>query len=323
MILITGANGIVGSAICKKFVKEGHNVSILLRQGSDISALEEIKDKLTIHEGDILDLLSLEKALKNIDTVIHCAAMVSLHARDKKKMFKVNIEGTKNIIDLCLKFGIKEFVQISSVAALGNNKGAEVVNEKSKWTNSKLNSPYGESKYLSEIEVWRGMEEGLNTIIVNPSVVLGKGSWERSSGQIFNYIKDGNWFYTDGKVNYIDSRDVAESVFRLYENKAFGERYILNAGTSTYHDLFNLIAKEMGRKPPSIRANTSLLKIAFVFEKIKSMLTGKPSLITRETILLSEMEFFFDNKKLLNTIEIEFHSLQDTIKWICDGYASD
>jgi len=320
MILITGANGIVGSAICRKFVNAGLEVAILRRPSSNLSTLTEIKDKIEIFEGDILDILSLEKAMQRADAVIHCAAMVSLHSRDKKKMFKVNIEGTKNLVNLSLKYGVKEFVQISSVAALGRNKGVTVIDENSKWTNSELDSAYAESKYLAEIEVWRGIEEGLNALIVNPSVVLGRGNPDHSSAQIFKYIMEGNYFYTEGQVNYIDARDVAESVFRLWQCKAFGERFILNAGTTTYKNLFSLIAKEMNKRTPSIKVNSTLLRAAFVFEKLKSFFTGKPSLITRETILLSEMEFFFDNKKLLSTIELNFQTLEDTIKWSCEGY---
>jgi len=311
---------LVGSFVSRKFLDEGYDVAILSRTTSDFSYIEDIKERITIYEGDILDILSLENAMNNIDTVIHCAALVSLTSKEKKQMFKINIEGTKNVVDVCLKYGIKELVHISSVAALGRNEGVQIVDESSKWTKSELNSAYAESKYLAEIEVWRGIAEGLNAFMVNPSVVLGQGSWEKSSGQIFKYIHDGKPFYTNGKVNYIDVRDVAESVWLLLKNQSFGERYILNAGSSTYKELFRMIAEELGKKPPSILISNSLLWVAFFFEKIKSLITGKPSLITRETILMSEMDFFFDNKKVKERTGIRFRPLEETIEWSCKKF---
>lgn len=316
-ILITGANGLVGSFLCRKYLQEGHEISILTRPTSDMSFLSDIEGEVKIHQGDVLDVMSLEKAMEGIESVIHSAALVSLHKRDKGKMFKINIEGTRNIVNTALKLGIKELIHISSVAALGRIKGASKIDETANWTTSELNSAYAESKYLSELEVWRGMEEGLKIIIVNPSVVLGIGSWEKSSGQVFKYVNDGNLFYTTGMVNYVDVRDIADAVFLLHKNQIFGERFILNAGSTSYKELFYEIARGLGKKPPAIKVGSGMLKLAMVFEKIKSIITGKPPLITQETITLSEMDFFFDNQKIIENTGIEFRNLQDTVKWVC------
>lgn len=317
MILITGANGLVGSFICRKYLDAGFEVSILVRPSSDLTFLKDIEGRIKIHYGDILDVLSLEQAMQGCKTVVHSAALVSLLGKERKKMFKVNIEGTKNVVNTCLKMGVEELIHISSIAALGRIKEVIQIDENAKWTQSKLNSGYAETKYLSELEVWRGMEEGLNIIIVNPSVVLGIGNWNKSSGQIFKYVHDGNAFYTKGKVNYVDVRDIADAVFILHQNRIYGERFILNAGVSTYKDLFNLIAKELGKKAPSFRVGTILLWMALVFDQLKSLFTRKSPLITRETVILSEMNFFFDNKKIIENTGIDFRPLQETVRWVC------
>jgi len=317
VILITGANGLVGSFICRKYLDAGFEVSILVRPSSDLTFLKDIKGRIKIHYGDILDVLSLEQAMQGCKTVVHSAALVSLLGKERKKMFKVNIEGTKNVVNTCLKMGVEELIHISSIAALGRIKEVIQIDENAKWTQSKLNSGYAETKYLSELEVWRGMEEGLNIIIVNPSVVLGIGNWNKSSSQIFKYVRDGNAFYTKGKVNYVDVRDIADAVFILHQNRIYGERFILNAGVSTYKDLFNLIAKELGKKAPSFRVGAFLLWMAMIFDQLKSFFTRKSPLITRETVILSEMNFFFDNKKIIENTGIDFRPLQETVRWVC------
>ena len=317
MILITGANGLVGSFISRKYLDSGFEVSILVRPSSDLTFLKDIEGKVKIHYGDVLDVLTLEQAMQGCQTVVHSAAIVSLLAKERKKMFKVNIEGTKNVVNTCLNTGVEELIHISSIAALGRIKEVKRVDESANWVRSKLNSAYAETKYLSELEVWRGMEEGLKTIVVNPSVVLGIGDWNKSSGRIFKYVQDENAFYTNGKVNYIDVRDIAEAVFILHQNRIYGERFILNAGVSTYKDLFNLIAGAMGKKAPSFRVGSTLLMLAMIFDQLKAFMTRKSPLITRETVILSEMDFFFDNSKIIENTGIDFRPLQETVKWVC------
>jgi len=323
MILLTGANGLVGSFICRKLLDNSIPFKALVREASNINSLSDVKDQIQFVKGDVLDLVSLENALAGVQTIIHCAAVVSFNPRDKKILQRINIEGTKNLVNLSLKNKVDQFIHISSVGALGKSKDHEKIDENVEWKYSGYNSVYAESKYLSELEVWRANEEGLNTTIFNPSLVLGPGDWTRSSNMVFKYVYDKKKFYIDGLVNYVDVRDVADTIFHFIENPTPGEKYIINAGQTTYQQLFELIAGNFNAMPPSIKANGLLLQLARVTEKIKSAVTGIAPKITKETIQLSMHNQLYDNSKLTNAIGIQFRKLEDTLQWACEKYLLD
>lgn len=289
----------------------------MVRPTSDLSQLNDIIDEITIHQGDILNPDDLEKVISKVDTIIHCAATVSYSRSDRKIMDEVNVEGTRNIVDLSLAYNIKYFVHISSIGALGRTTTSGKITEKNKWQYSKLNSHYGESKYLAELEVWRGIMEGLKAVILNPSVILGPGDWNRTSARLFKYVWDENPFYTDGLLNYIDVRDVADIVFRMLQLQISGERFILNTGTISFKDFFKQVADKLGKKPPSVKATLPLMKIALVVEFIKSFFSNAKPIITRETANVSKSKIYFDNSKLKRELNPNFVPLAETIAWTC------
>lgn len=318
MIFITGCNGLVGSFILRNLLQQNFYVRALKRPSSDLSFIEDIKDKVEWVEGDISDITFLDKALKGVHTVIHAAAIVSFSPSDKKNLFKCNVEGTANIINASLNQGVKEFIHISSVAALGRKKGTNTIDESTVWENSPLNTNYAISKYMSELEVWRGMEEGLNVSIVNPSVVLGPGDWNAGSTKIFQYVWNGGKFYTDKMMNYVDVRDVAEIVLRLVNNeKAYGKRFILSGGKISYKDFFELVGKSFNKKSPSIKATPLLSEIAWRVLALKSFFTGQKALITKETVRLSKQSFVYDNSRIRNFLNFQFRPVEETINWVC------
>ena len=206
-------------------------------------------------------------------------------------------------LNLALKLGISDFVFVSSVATVGSAKNKQVLNEADNVEEGRQASNYATSKYLAELEVWRGWAEGLNAVIVNPSLVLGPGDLNKSSTQIFKYINEENSFYTDGIVNYVDVRDVAAATFQLYENKVFGERFILSAGALPYGDFFRKIAEAMNKKPPHIKANKTMIRMAFYFSKIQAFLFKKQPLVTRETLQVSKRKYVFDNSKVVKALD--------------------
>jgi len=321
MILVTGANGFLGSFICRRLIDEKKSFIALKRENSDTSLLTDLDDNITFLEADILDVETLEKVLEKIDIIIHCAAVVSFNASDKEKMFRVNVEGTKNLINLSLKHDIKQFIHISSVAALGRNKASETVDETNKWVESKWNTNYGKSKYLAELEVWRGYAEGLKTIIVNPSVILGPGDWNRSSSSLFKYVYEENKFYPEGLFNYVDVRDVTSAISKLLKTPDLdGERYILNAEAIPFKTILDKIADNFEKKPPTIKTNSFLLNLALFIESIKYILTGRRPIITKETARLSKTRIYFDNTKVVNELNHTFVPLEDTLEWTCKFY---
>ena len=186
-ILVTGGTGFVGSYLLRYLVQQGYTqIGAIKRPNSPMDLVEEIKDKIKWIEGDVLDIFSLEDALKGVQQLYHCAAVVSYSPKDFKQMMKVNVEGTANVVNLALEAGIKKMLYVSSIAALGKTEKTLWVDEQADWIPSKSNSQYSISKYLSEMEVWRGMAEGLRAAIVNPSVILGSGFWDAGTA---NFLK--------------------------------------------------------------------------------------------------------------------------------------
>ena len=317
MILVTGASGIVGHFIVKDLIAAGHNIRALKRAESNIDSLAQWNKNIEWVEADLLDLTALTKAFTGIDRIVHCAAFVSFHQEDKAEMMNININGTANMVNLALENQVKKFVHVSSVAALGRKPGLKTIDENIKWEESENNTNYAESKYLGELEVWRAQEEGLPTVIVNPSVVLGPGDWNSSSMQLFKYVNEGGSFYPDGEMNYVDVRDVSNIIEILLFNDIVEERFILNAGKTYYKDIFSLISKNLNKPPPKIKVSNTLLSFAYILETIKSKLLRKKSLITRDSIRLSRMNYFFSNQKLKKALNYEFKTLDDSVAWTC------
>ena len=318
MIFLTGASGLLGSHICRKLLAEGHTIRALRRQKSDISLLQDVSSAIEWVEGNLLDVSLLQEVLPGCQQVVHCAGVVSFSPRDADILYKVNVEGTKGLVDAALATGIKRFVHISSVAAIGRPKRSGLIDEKQKWEKSKLNSWYGETKYLGELEVWRGHTEGMPGIIFNPSVVLGPGPLDRSSTQLFRYILQQKSFFPPGLINWVDVRDLTELIAAALKPTArTGERYIVSAGAVRYEELFRQMADCLGVQPPQYQTNSVLTAGAYYLEKIKSLFGQKKTLISQETRTLSNLEIEFDNSKITNHYSISFHPLEDTIRWCC------
>ena len=320
MIAITGASGLLGSFVASHFISQGEQVVAFKRKESDISFLKHLQEKIHWREVDLLDPISLGESLKDVHTVIHSAALVSFNPKKAKAVFDTNVTGTKNVVDACLATGIKKLIHISSVAALGGQKGTDQINEDSLWTASALNSDYAISKYQAELEVYRGYEEGLKVAILNPSVVLGPGDWHRSSSQLFKYIWNENLFYTDGMLNYVDVRDVANMVHSLYTMDFNGERFIANTNGISFKTIFDEIAKRFGKRSPYLRVGPSLTGVIASLEAIRCFVTNQEPVITKHTVRMARERLCYDNKKALNTLKIRLHTLEETLDFCCHFY---
>ncbi len=322
-ILVTGGTGFLGSYIIKELVKNNYSVRAIKRASSHLPFYipAAIFEKVEWVEGDVLDIISLEEAMKGIDTVIHSAAIISFDRSDRKRMYHVNIQGTANMINTALEKGISRFVHISSVAALGRTKMTSHVNEEKKWQDSKNNTHYAISKYRSEIEVWRAMGEGLNAVIVNPSTVLGYGDWNTSSCKIFKTVYDGFPWYTTGINGFVDIEDVARAITMLIENNISEQRFIINSDNWSFQRLFNCIADGFGKKHPHRKATPLLGSIAWRMEKIKSRLSGQKPLLTKESARVAHSHTYFSNDKLLTALpKFSFTPLEESIKKTCKKY---
>jgi nucleoside-diphosphate-sugar epimerase len=252
MILITGCNGALGSQMAASLVDQGHQVRAYVRQGADLSLVPlAIRNNIEWHEGNLFDSYAVGKALDGVDKVIHAAAVVSFSPSRSKEMYRTNVEGTANLINEALVAGLQQFIHISSIAALGRPMNKSSIDETDLWVESDKNTNYAKSKYLAELEVFRGFEEGLNGFVLNPSVILSPGDVKKSSTKLFGYILNGGTYYTQGELNYVDVRDVCKITEQLMKTSIQGERFVLNAGSVPYKYFFELIAREFGKIPPS------------------------------------------------------------------------
>lgn len=320
MIGVTGANGLLGSFIIRKLMDEGEKFVAFKRSTSDTSLLEDVNDRIEWRDLDLLDPTNIDDALRGITSVIHAAALVSFNPRDAARISKINTEGTRHIVNACLALGIKRFVYISSVGALGRMKGQTLINEGNKWVDHSINTRYAISKYLGELEVFRGQEEGLSTVIVNPSVILAPADWHKSSAQLFRYVWEEHRFYIDGSLNWVDVRDVAAAAWLLLNSGIENERFIVNAGMVSFKDFFDAVASRFGKRAPMVKLSRKFIKIAARIESFRAWIRRSEPLISPETARLAGMHFQYENNKIKKTLNFEFQTLDNTLDWCCMYY---
>lgn len=315
-ILVTGGAGIVGNELIKQLLDTGEKI-VATKHSTPISICHP---SLEIVQCDILDVTSLEEIMSGIRQVYHAAALVSYDPKDQRQLLKLNIEGTANVVNACINAGVDKLVHVSSVAALGRIRNEEMVTEKMNWTEETSNSLYGKSKYFGELEVWRGIGEGLKAVIVNPSLILGGDNWENSSSAIFKNAYNEFPWYTNGVSGFVDVRDVARAMILLMNSEITGQRFILNSENLSYREIFSLMAKCFGKKPPSKKVTFILAEAVWRIEAIKSWFTGKKHLLTRETARTAQAKVYFDNKKILQALpSFHFIKIKDTIEFTCKG----
>lgn len=329
MIFVTGGTGLVGSHLLYELTKAEIPVRALKRETSDLKQVlqtfgyysttpEKLFNRIEWVNGDILNSESLENVLDGVTEIYHCAAIVSFRSSDRKKMISNNVEGTANLVNAALEKGVKRFCHVSSIAALGRNSNSLPVTEETNWVPVKRISGYSESKFFSETEVWRGIEEGLDAIIVNPSIILGPGNWNSGSPKLFKTILDGMKFYTKGITGFVDVKDVVNAMLTLMDNSHFekckNQRFILNAENMSYQNLFYQIADALHKPRPRFFASNFLLGLLWRASTLWGWLTFKPTMITREAVANSNSQFYFDGSKITRITGFQYSPISRTIE---------
>lgn len=316
-ILVTGATGLVGNHLIKALSKNDSDIIAGFHSKKNTEKIPGV----TWKHCDILDVVELEELTQGVDTVFHCAASVSFLPDEKKELFNTNVSGTANIVNACIINGVKKLIHVSSVAALGRIRAGQNIDETMHWTAETSNSLYGQSKFLAEQEVWRGMAEGLDSAIVNPVIILGESDWNSGSSAIFKSVYNEFPWYTDGVTGFVDVEDVVKALIALYESEIVGERFILSAGNFSYLELFTMIANAFNKKLPYKKVSPLLAEIIWRWENIKYKLTGRKPLLTRETAKTAQAKSYFDNSKLLKAVPaFSYTPLEASVKRICDAY---
>ena len=254
----------------------------------------ELFDEIQWISADILDVPSLELAFEGVDFVYHCAALISFDPKDEEKLRKTNIEGTANVVNLCIDFGIQRLCYVSSIAALGDLKDFEkVITEETEWNPETQHSDYAISKYGAEMEVWRGHQEGLEVVVVNPGVILGPTFWIEGSGEIYQKVKNGLPFYTKGGTGFVSVTDVIKAMFELMQIRVTGERFVLVSETLTYQEVTALIANKLQVSLPKIHAKRWMTSIAWRLDYVLGLF-GKKRVLSKDMARTLHTVDFYD-----------------------------
>jgi dihydroflavonol-4-reductase len=317
MILVTGATGFLGSELAKQIADKGWLLRCTKRPSSVIPAILMPYPQIEWVDADMHEQFQLEEALQGITKVYHCAAWVSLKQSHKDAMIRANVTGTANLVDLCLERGIR-LVHVSSIAAIGIAKPGELINENHHLDVATENDGYAISKLESEMEVWRGIAEGLDAVVVNPSLIIGANAGIKGSGQLFETVRKGLKFYTEGSAGFVDVRDVAKSMIALMESDITAQRYIINAENREYQPLTAEIAQGFHIKPPAILAKPWMMGLAWRAAALIGYITRRPPALDKIAAQSSTQMRDYDNSKIKAAIGIDFKSISQTILEICE-----
>jgi Nucleoside-diphosphate-sugar epimerases len=331
MILVTGSTGLVGSHLIYDLLRKGNKVKALVRKSSSTdkilqtfklytSEAEELFKQIIWVKGDVTDIIALTDALEGVDQVYHTAALVSFNPRDKKEIYRVNVEGTANIVNLCLEQNISKLCFVSSIAALGTSEDGSPITEETTWKPSKNMSAYSISKFKAEMEVWRGITEGLNAVIVNPSVILGPGSWETSSASVFPLIDNGLSYYTLGTTGFVDVKDVTHTMIQLMDSDIVNERFILSSENLTYKDFFEQVAKALEVEPPATFLSPLMSGLAWRLEWLRATLLFDTPRITRNSMAIAHKQLVYSSAKVESRLNLNLRKVDNVIKELADYY---
>lgn len=305
MILVTGANGFVGSHVLRALSERGKTVRALYHRNEPTAEMRAWPG-VSWEQADLLDIFRADEVMQGITEVFHCAAIVSFLPARRAEMIHANTTGTEHVVDAALQAGVRKLVHISSVSALGRDGTKKEIDEEAQWEESNHNSGYGQSKFAAEMEVWRGIGEGLDAVILNPGIILGAplraDGWNEGSAKLMQNAAKEFPFYTDGCTSFVDVRDVVDAAIQLMDSDIVAERFIVSAGSIPFREVFTEMANALGVRPPSRHAGPVATSLVWRWEALKARFSGKPPLITKETAQSAQTQCFYNNEKLLKAL---------------------
>ena len=334
MILVTGGTGLVGAHLLFTLIDNNEKVRAIYRKTSDLNAVKKVFsfytsevdrvfDKIDWQLADITDILSLEVVFKNIDYVYHCAAYISFNPRHFKTLKKVNVEGTANVVNFCITEKVIKLCYISSVASLGKTENESLITEECEFNPNDRNSVYSITKHQAEMEVWRGSQEGLDVVIVQPGVIIGEGIWSSASGGIFRTIAKGLKFYTPGGIGIVDVKDVVTAMIYLTKSELKNQAYILVGENILYKKLLTKISNKLHRKAPKLLISKTLMLSFANFDWVLNKLFKTRRKLLKSTVRNLFKRSFYDSSKITTTTNFNFRDLDKTIERVAGNYRAD
>lgn len=333
MNLITGGTGLVGAHLMYFLLQDGQKVRAIHRQNSNLKAVlqvfgyytseaETLFNKIEWIEANLNDIPALTKAFQDVEYVYHAGAYLSFDPKNFNKLKKSNIEGTANVVNLCLAYGVKKLCHVSSIATIGKSE-IELVHEEMLWNPDEDNNVYAISKYGAEMEVWRGTQEGLDAVIVNPGVIIGSGMWNRGTGVMFSRIYKRLNHYTTGEMGFVDVVDVVKIMIELMKSPVHNERFIIVAVDTSYKILLSKIAEAFGKKPPQKELKPWMLLIAVKADALRSFITGSKQMLFKSTAKALVTKRKYNNTKIKEALNYKFRTLDDTVCEIVKNFRND
>ncbi|MFD1614299.1 NAD-dependent epimerase/dehydratase family protein [Gelatiniphilus marinus] len=331
MILVTGGTGLVGAHLLYKLVSNNETVRAIYRNKRKLENVKQVFSSYTENyeslfksidwvEADILDMPLLSDAFNGVKYLYHCAAFVSFEPDKYQLLRRTNIDGTANIVNLCISNHIEKLCYVSSIATLGNTINNQPITENTEWNPEQDNSVYAITKYGAEMEVWRATQEGVNVVIVNPGVILGAGIWHYGSGSLFKKAHKGLKYYTAGTVGLVDVKDVVSNMISLLKSDIKNERFIIVAENWTYKQFLQTLAKAVNAKPPVKEAKYGLLQIAWRMDWLTHKLTGKRRQLTKQLVTSLHSKTNYSNVKIKNATGFEFTPISESITTVGNLY---
>ncbi len=333
MILVTGGTGFLGSHVLLELIRKGYSVRATYRTPDHkehtrrifgyYQSGEDLYSNIEWISCDIEDYFSVYNAIGDCSVVYHAAGFVSFNDKDKYRLNRLNTLGTANVVNACLAHEIKCLCYVSSIAALGEIAPGVTISESVIWNHGKKASAYSSSKFHGEMEVWRGISEGLSAVIVNPSVITGPGMWFGPGRNLWNSIKKGLKYYTEGSTGYVDVSDVARLMIWLVENEKYGERYIINSDHLNNKELLTLLSDGFGKPAPAKKVTPLIARIALFAESVRALVTGSEKRISRRMLKTAKASLNYSNDKIVSLTGYQFLPLESSIRRSVEAFKSE
>ncbi len=327
MILVTGGTGLIGSHLLFHLTKSGKKVKASYRSEKSIDKVsqvfgyytenpESLLEKINWIKADITDVGSLEQLFDEVNQVYHCAALISFDPKQLDALLKANTEGTANLVNLCLTHNVKKLCYVSSIAAIGPSPKGKMATEDNEWSDTNI-SVYGLTKHDAELEVWRGSQEGLSVVVVNPGVVLGPGFWKSGSGTFFTYANKGKRHFLPGGTGFVTVNDVTTAMISLMDSNITGERFILVNENLAYQEIFGRIATRLSVAAPYKKTAFWLLECFWRLDGLRSKFLGKRRRLTKNMVKGLYHQEIYDNSKIKRSLNFNFEDLNTTLDFCC------
>lgn len=331
MILVTGGTGLIGSHLLYVLVRKHERVRAIHRIGSDLLSVKKIFElytedvdalyqKIEWIEADLNDIPALTEAFQGITKVYHCAANIDFDPSRYFHLKKINVEGTANIVNLSLAHKIEKICYVSSVATFAKALPGKLVKEETYWNPDEKNNVYAISKYGAEMEIWRGTQEGLPAVIVNPGIVLGLSPHSEGSGTIVDLAKEGISYYSEGGMGFVDVRDVVKAMVQLMESAIENEQFILVSANVSYKEVLQLLAEGFGEKGPQKKLNKPIMLFLSNLEWFFSNALGKDRKLPISMVRSMFSFPKYDASKIKSTLDFAFIPFEETIAEVVRGY---